>query len=155
MQTCYRKFSTIRRQLERWKKVSEDSYILSMDMEGNCKGCDSVENHVKLIDGSHSSSDERSQHKKIRSTIQDSMADSSEERDRTVDHTLNESSKRGTASGSSCSSRSQSPEITSPITLDDQNKAGSKGSAILKFETEKEVFDFLGFPWFEPHERNL
>ncbi|KAL3501238.1 hypothetical protein ACH5RR_035687 [Cinchona calisaya] len=30
-----------------------------------------------------------------------------------------------------------------------------KGSASLKFGTEKEVFDFLGFPWLEPHERNL
>ena len=32
---------------------------------------------------------------------------------------------------------------------------GAKGSASLKFDTEKEVFDFLGFPWLEPHERNL
>ncbi|XP_027153453.1 DNA polymerase lambda isoform X1 [Coffea eugenioides] len=30
-----------------------------------------------------------------------------------------------------------------------------KGSASLKLRTEKEVFDFLGFPWLEPHERNL
>ncbi|CAK9182496.1 unnamed protein product [Ilex paraguariensis] len=34
-------------------------------------------------------------------------------------------------------------------------KRGTRGSASLKFETEKEVFDFLGFPWLEPHERNL
>lgn len=32
---------------------------------------------------------------------------------------------------------------------------GVKGSVSLKFDTEKEVFDFLGFPWLEPHERNL
>lgn len=32
---------------------------------------------------------------------------------------------------------------------------GSKGSASLKFDTEKEVFDFLGFPWLEPNQRNL
>ncbi|KAG8663303.1 hypothetical protein MANES_01G196700v8 [Manihot esculenta] len=34
-------------------------------------------------------------------------------------------------------------------------KRGAKASASLKFDTEKEVFDFLGFPWLEPHERNL
>ncbi|KAL2476569.1 DNA polymerase lambda (POLL) [Abeliophyllum distichum] len=113
------------------KKVSEDSYILSIDMEGNRKGCVSVENHVKMIDGSHSSSDESSQHKKIRSTVQDSRAVSSEERDRTVDHTLNESSKMGTASGSSRSYRSLSPEITSPITLDGQNKSVSLDVSLL------------------------
>jgi len=32
---------------------------------------------------------------------------------------------------------------------------GTRASASLKFNTEKEVFDFLGFPWLEPHERNL
>ncbi|KAF9625705.1 hypothetical protein IFM89_026285 [Coptis chinensis] len=34
-------------------------------------------------------------------------------------------------------------------------KRGSIASTSLSFKTEKEVFDFLGFPWFEPHERNL
>ncbi|XP_028801866.1 DNA polymerase lambda [Neltuma alba] len=34
-------------------------------------------------------------------------------------------------------------------------KRGGRGTASLKFHTEKEVFDFLGFPWLEPHERNL
>ncbi|KAJ9557103.1 hypothetical protein OSB04_011717 [Centaurea solstitialis] len=28
-------------------------------------------------------------------------------------------------------------------------------STSLKFHSEKEVFDFLGFPWLEPHERNI
>lgn len=32
---------------------------------------------------------------------------------------------------------------------------GTRASASLKFETENEVFDFLGFPRLEPHERNL
>lgn len=31
----------------------------------------------------------------------------------------------------------------------------TKGSASLKFDTEKQVFEFLGFPALEPHERNL
>ncbi|KAJ8569846.1 hypothetical protein K7X08_006423 [Anisodus acutangulus] len=31
----------------------------------------------------------------------------------------------------------------------------TKGSASLKFDTEKEVFEFLGFPALEPNERNL
>ncbi|KAJ0796255.1 putative DNA-directed DNA polymerase [Helianthus annuus] len=29
------------------------------------------------------------------------------------------------------------------------------GSTSLKFNSEKEVFDFLGFPWLEPRERNI
>ncbi|CAI9092837.1 OLC1v1028178C1 [Oldenlandia corymbosa var. corymbosa] len=41
-----------------------------------------------------------------------------------------------------------------PATHGSGGKRG-KGSASLKFQTEKEVFDFLGFPWLEPHERNL
>lgn len=32
---------------------------------------------------------------------------------------------------------------------------GARASASLRFDNEKEVFDFLGFPWLEPHERNL
>ncbi|KAK1553948.1 hypothetical protein Q3G72_005611 [Acer saccharum] len=42
-----------------------------------------------------------------------------------------------------------------PATHGSGGKQGAKASASLKFRTEKEVFDFLGFPWFEPHERNL
>ncbi|XP_042498852.1 DNA polymerase lambda isoform X5 [Macadamia integrifolia] len=34
-------------------------------------------------------------------------------------------------------------------------KRGARSSMSLSFKTEKEVFDFLGFPWLEPHERNL
>ncbi|CAM8883642.1 unnamed protein product [Rhodiola kirilowii] len=34
-------------------------------------------------------------------------------------------------------------------------KRGAKGARSMSFKTEKEVFDFLGFPWLEPHERNL
>ncbi|KAK2636389.1 hypothetical protein Ddye_031181 [Dipteronia dyeriana] len=42
-----------------------------------------------------------------------------------------------------------------PATHGSGGKKGAKASTSLKFGTEKEVFDFLGFPWFEPHERNL
>ncbi|KAL2253549.1 UNVERIFIED_CONTAM: DNA polymerase lambda [Sesamum indicum] len=42
-----------------------------------------------------------------------------------------------------------------PATHGSGGKRGSKGSASLKFGTEKEVFDFLGFPWLEPNQRNL
>ncbi|KAK8522474.1 hypothetical protein V6N12_056182 [Hibiscus sabdariffa] len=42
-----------------------------------------------------------------------------------------------------------------PATHGSGGKRGSRGTASLKMETEKEVFDFLGFPWLEPHERNL
>ncbi|XAR65021.1 DNA-directed DNA polymerase [Bertholletia excelsa] len=42
-----------------------------------------------------------------------------------------------------------------PATQSSGGKRGTKGSASLHFKTEKEVFEFLGFPWLEPHERNL
>lgn len=42
-----------------------------------------------------------------------------------------------------------------PSTQGSGGKRGARGTAILKFDTEKEVFEFLGFPWLEPHERNL
>ncbi|XP_042049018.1 DNA polymerase lambda-like isoform X1 [Salvia splendens] len=42
-----------------------------------------------------------------------------------------------------------------PATQSSGEKRGSKGSASLKFATEKQVFDFLGFPWVEPNQRNL
>ncbi|KAJ8773827.1 hypothetical protein K2173_008290 [Erythroxylum novogranatense] len=42
-----------------------------------------------------------------------------------------------------------------PKTQSSGGKRGSEGSASLKFDAEKEVFDFLDFPWLEPHERNL
>ncbi|XVE75102.1 hypothetical protein DITRI_Ditri12bG0070000 [Diplodiscus trichospermus] len=42
-----------------------------------------------------------------------------------------------------------------PATHGSGGKRGTRGTASLQFETEKEVFDFLGFPWLEPHERNL
>ncbi|KAK7309517.1 hypothetical protein RJT34_06315 [Clitoria ternatea] len=42
-----------------------------------------------------------------------------------------------------------------PATQGSGGKRGAKGSASLKFYTEKEVFNFLDFPWLEPHQRNL
>ncbi|XVE92499.1 hypothetical protein REPUB_Repub01dG0102800 [Reevesia pubescens] len=42
-----------------------------------------------------------------------------------------------------------------PATHGSGGKRGASGIASLKLETEKEVFDFLGFPWLEPYERNL
>lgn len=42
-----------------------------------------------------------------------------------------------------------------PATHGSPGKRGTKATASLKFNEEKEVFDFLGFPWLEPHERNL
>uniref|UniRef100_J3MCS5 DNA polymerase n=2 Tax=Oryza brachyantha TaxID=4533 RepID=J3MCS5_ORYBR len=34
-------------------------------------------------------------------------------------------------------------------------KRGGRSEAIVNCDTEKDVFDTLGFPWLEPHERNL
>ncbi|KAJ4879127.1 DNA polymerase lambda (POLL) [Raphanus sativus] len=42
-----------------------------------------------------------------------------------------------------------------PATHSSSGNRGGKASASMKLSTEKEVFDFLGFPWLEPHERNL
>ncbi|KAF3441409.1 hypothetical protein FNV43_RR15323 [Rhamnella rubrinervis] len=42
-----------------------------------------------------------------------------------------------------------------PATHGSGSKKGAKANTSLKFNEEKEVFDFLGFPWLEPHERNL
>ncbi|PSS28656.1 DNA polymerase [Actinidia chinensis var. chinensis] len=42
-----------------------------------------------------------------------------------------------------------------PATKSSSSKWGTRASASLHFATEKEVFDFLGFPWLEPRERNL
>ncbi|XP_022151135.1 DNA polymerase lambda isoform X2 [Momordica charantia] len=42
-----------------------------------------------------------------------------------------------------------------PSTQGSGGKRGARGSATLKFDTEKQVFEFLGFPWLEPHQRNL
>ncbi|XP_048231585.1 DNA polymerase lambda-like isoform X5 [Ricinus communis] len=42
-----------------------------------------------------------------------------------------------------------------PATQASAGKRGSRATMSLRLDTEKEVFDFLGFPWLEPHERNL
>ncbi|MQL69061.1 hypothetical protein Taro_001349, partial [Colocasia esculenta] len=34
-------------------------------------------------------------------------------------------------------------------------KRGAKASTSIHCQTEREVFDLLGFPWLEPHKRNL
>ncbi|GAB4839853.1 hypothetical protein Ancab_020562 [Ancistrocladus abbreviatus] len=42
-----------------------------------------------------------------------------------------------------------------PATPGLDSKRGARATTSLHLYTEKEVFDFLGFPWLEPHERNL
>lgn len=42
-----------------------------------------------------------------------------------------------------------------PATHGSGDKRGTRASRSLHLKTEKEVFDFLGFPWLEPCERNL
>ncbi|XP_059655997.1 DNA polymerase lambda isoform X2 [Cornus florida] len=42
-----------------------------------------------------------------------------------------------------------------PATKGSGGTRGSRATTSLHLKTEKEVFDFLGFPWFEPYERNL
>ncbi|THG23886.1 hypothetical protein TEA_004073 [Camellia sinensis var. sinensis] len=42
-----------------------------------------------------------------------------------------------------------------PASQSSSSKRGTRAITSLRFKTEREVFDFLGFPWFEPHERNL
>ncbi|WZZ79999.1 hypothetical protein YC2023_100571 [Brassica napus] len=42
-----------------------------------------------------------------------------------------------------------------PATHSSSGNRGGRASASMKLSTEKQVFDFLGFPLLEPHERNL
>lgn len=42
-----------------------------------------------------------------------------------------------------------------PVARNSTGKKVARASSSLQFKTEREVFDFLGFPWLEPHERNL
>lgn len=42
-----------------------------------------------------------------------------------------------------------------PFIHDSATKKGKKKGPPVSFKTERDVFDFLGFPWLEPHERNL
>ncbi|XP_030488934.2 DNA polymerase lambda [Cannabis sativa] len=42
-----------------------------------------------------------------------------------------------------------------PATHGSPGTRATRATASLKFNEEKEVFEFLGFPWLEPHERNL
>lgn len=42
-----------------------------------------------------------------------------------------------------------------PVARNSTGKKVAMASSSLQFKTEREVFDFLGFPWLEPHERNL
>ncbi|MCO5555257.1 hypothetical protein L7F22_008801 [Adiantum nelumboides] len=38
---------------------------------------------------------------------------------------------------------------------DSTAKKGERKGPSVAFKTERDVFEFLGFPWLEPHERNL
>lgn len=42
-----------------------------------------------------------------------------------------------------------------PVTRNSTGKKVAMASSSFQCKTEREVFDFLGFPWLEPHERNL
>ncbi|XP_057950363.1 DNA polymerase lambda isoform X2 [Malania oleifera] len=42
-----------------------------------------------------------------------------------------------------------------PATQGSGGKRGTRASKSMSFYTEREVFEFLGFPWLEPHDRNL
>lgn len=42
-----------------------------------------------------------------------------------------------------------------PVTHDSHGQKVSNRDATIPCKSEKEVFDLLGFPWLEPHERNL
>eukprot|EP01018_Ginkgo_biloba_P006988 Gb_11445 [translate_table: standard] len=42
-----------------------------------------------------------------------------------------------------------------PVTRNSIGKKVAMASSSVLLKTEREVFDFLGFPWLEPHERNL
>lgn len=106
------------------EKVSEDSYILSVDTGRNKRSKVTAEN-----DPEHKSADrliieDPSQQKKIKTCPADSKTARSEETHKISVDSLDHSPKSDAASGLSHSSRSLSPEVTS-LSSDGQERAVS------------------------------
>ncbi|KAL3840986.1 hypothetical protein ACJIZ3_025577 [Penstemon smallii] len=121
------------------ERESEDSYILSVDT-------DTKENHVTHSLGIHSNIDDQSPAKKIKTSSEESKTVRSEDRDKISDNALHFPSKSDTASGSPRSSRSVSPEITSPD-LDGQTKAVSTSDPSLLYkppDLNKNITEIFG-----------
>ncbi|KAG8366201.1 hypothetical protein BUALT_Bualt17G0051900 [Buddleja alternifolia] len=113
------------------EKVSEDSYIISMDIGRNDRS-EVTDNHVNYTDEHHLDIDDPSLQKKIKTGSEESKTVGSGERDIISANDLDYPSKSDTASGSFCSSRSMSPEIMSP-SLDGENRDVSTSDASLLY----------------------
>ncbi|EYU29697.1 hypothetical protein ABFS82_12G113100 [Erythranthe guttata] len=102
------------------EKVSEDSYVLSADTERKRRSKDIEENNLKHTNANHLSTEDPSTTKKTKTCIEDSKTVESEEREKISINTA------------SCSSRSLSPEVTSP-NLDGQDRAVSSSDTSLLY----------------------
>ncbi|KAI3467476.1 hypothetical protein Pfo_024139 [Paulownia fortunei] len=114
------------------EKTSEDSYILSVDTGGNSRSKVTEDNLLKQTNANHLSIEDPYPAKRIKTCPEESKTVGSEERDKISVDAPDYSSKSDTASGSSHTSRSLSPEVTSPI-LDGQNRAVSSSDTSLLY----------------------
>lgn len=94
-------------------KVSEDSYVVSVDTSGNYKSKVADENRLNH-NNDHLGNEDQSPQKKIKTSHEESKTAGSEERDKFSVGTLECSSKLDTPKGSPQSSGSLSREVTSP-----------------------------------------
>ncbi|KAL6567777.1 hypothetical protein OROGR_001445 [Orobanche gracilis] len=115
------------------EKASEDLYILSADAGGNYKSKVAEEkNHPKHNNANHSSIEDRHPQKKIKTCSEESQIVGLVEGDHVSVDVLDYSSEMDTASGSSHSSQSLSPDIISP-NLDGHKKAASLSDTSLLY----------------------
>ncbi|KAK4429877.1 DNA polymerase lambda [Sesamum alatum] len=114
------------------EKVPEDSYILSVDSEEDYRNKGTQGNHLKRTNGNHLSSEDPSPQKKIKTYSEESKAVGSEDKDQVSVVAPDHSSKSESANGSSLSSHSLSPEVTS-LSLDGQNGAVSSCDTSLLY----------------------
>lgn len=106
--------------LKKGEKVSEDPYVLSTEKSGLTEGI-----HGKHISESHSSKDEESPSKKIKPCPENSKTLRSEETVKILGAAQDCPPKSDVANGSSRSSRSVSPETTSPDLCGQQKDASA------------------------------
>ncbi|KAL0385597.1 UNVERIFIED_CONTAM: DNA polymerase lambda [Sesamum radiatum] len=114
------------------EKVPEDAYILSVDSEEDYKRKVTQANHLKRTNGNRLTIEDPSPPKKIKTCSVESKAVGSEDKDQVSVDAPDYSSKSDSANGSSHSSHSLSPEVTS-LSLDGQKGAVSSSDTSLLY----------------------
>lgn len=121
--------------------MPEESYILSLVPGVGDEGSKvSVSNSHRPVNEIDSGADEPGTLKKSRISLEDSRHTSSEDNAKLVEEAVYESSE--TAGGSDYSLRSQSPEVTSSMTSDGQNK--TVNSICSNYDKHLFAFSFHG-----------